>query len=264
MAVPAIAGQYVPGDSAVHRLDARVKIALGVAYAMMLFAVRGWLGLAAGAVVALGAAAAASVPWRALSRGLAPVAWLLALTLALNSLAWGGSDSLVAVGPLGISASGLGRGAYFVARIGLLVLGSSLVTLTTPPVALTDALSRLMRPLRHLRVPVEDVAMMFSIALRFIPTMAEEADKIVTAQRARGAVFAEGGPVRRAKAWMPVLIPLFVGLFRRADDLAIAMESRCYVGAGRTRMNERLMRPADWVVLAVGVTLMAVAAILLP
>jgi energy-coupling factor transport system permease protein len=264
MAMQVLAGQYVPGDSAVHRLDARVKIALGVAYAGLLFAVRGWPGLAAGAVIAVAAALVASVPWRALSRGLVPIAWLLALTFALNSLVWNGADALVALGPLGVSAAGLARGAYYVARIGLLVFGTSLVTVTTAPVALTDALSRIMRPLRHLRVPVEDVAMMFSIALRFIPIMAEEADKIVTAQRARGAAFAEGGPIRRTKAWMPVLIPLFVGLFRRADDLAIAMESRCYVGVGRTRMNEGRMRSADWAVLVAGVTLMTVVAILLP
>jgi energy-coupling factor transport system permease protein len=114
----------------------------------------------------------------------------------------------------------VGRGAFFVARISLLVLGTSLVTLTTSPVALTDALSQLMRPLRHVGVPVDDVAMMFSIALRFIPTTAEEADRIVTAQSARGARFDEGGPIRRAKAWLPVLVPLFVNLFRRADNLA--------------------------------------------
>lgn len=264
MAFRAIVGQYVAVESPVHRLDARVKIALGVAFAAMLFGVRGWVGLATGAAIVFAAVWVAAVPWYALLRGITPVLWLLALTLVLNSLSWNGADALVHAGPLGVSAGGLARGAYFVTRIGLLVFGTSLVTLTTPPVALTDALASLMRPLRHLRVPVEDVAMMFSIALRFIPTMAEEADKIVTAQQARGAAFAEGGVVRRAKAWVPVLIPLFVGLFRRADDLAMAMESRCYTGTGRTRMNQRRMRVADWIVLAAGVTLMLGAAILLP
>ena len=119
-----------------------------------------------------------------------------------------------------------------------------------------------MRPLRHIHVPVDDVAMMFSIALRFIPTTAEEADKIVVAQTARGARFDVGGPVRRARAWVPVLVPLFVNLFRRADDLAVAMESRCYTGVGRTRLQERTMRALDWTVLAVGVTAMAAAVIL--
>jgi energy-coupling factor transport system permease protein len=140
-------------------------------------------------------------------------------------------------------------------------VGTSLLTLTTSPVALTDALSRLMRPLSFLRVPVDDVATMFAIALRFIPTTAEETEKVVVAQTARGAVFDEGGPVRRAKAWMPVLVPLFVGLFRRADELAIAMESRCYTGVGRSRLHESRMRATDWTALLAGVILCALAAV---
>jgi energy-coupling factor transport system permease protein len=163
-----------------------------------------------------------------------------------------------------VSGAGLARGAYFAVRIVLLVLGTSVVTLTTSPVALTDALSRLMRPLGFAGVPVDDIAMMFSIALRFIPTTAEEADKIVVAQTARGARFDEGGPVRRAKAWVPVLVPLFVNLFRRADDLAVAMESRCYTGVGRTRLHVLRMRAVDWVVLSLGVTATLAAVILLP
>ena len=154
-------------------------------------------------------------------------------------------------------------GLFFAVRIILLVTGTSLLTLTTSPVALTDALSRLMVPLRPLRFPVDDVAMMFSIALRFIPTTAEEAEKIVVAQTARGARFDEGGVVRRARAWVPVLIPLFVNLFRRADHLAVAMESRCYTGERRTRLHASHMRVSDWLVLATGVTVAASAVILL-
>jgi energy-coupling factor transport system permease protein len=153
-------------------------------------------------------------------------------------------------------------GAFFVVRIVLLVVGTSVLTLTTSPVALTDALSSIMAPLRAVRVPVDDAAMMFAIALRFVPTTAEEAEKIIVAQTARGAVFDEGGPITRARAWVPVLVPLFVNLFRRADDLAVAMESRCYTGSGRTRLRELRMRNADWIVLAVGVTAALVAAIL--
>jgi energy-coupling factor transport system permease protein len=123
-------------------------------------------------------------------------------------------------------------------------------------------MSRLMGPLRVFRVPVDDIATMFSIALRFIPTTSEEAEKIVVAQTARGAVFDQGGPIRRAKAWVPVLVPLFVNLFRRADDLAVAMESRCYTGIGRTRLHEPRMRSSDWLVLALGVTVAVATAIL--
>jgi energy-coupling factor transport system permease protein len=247
----------------VHRLDPRAKLGLTLAFTVLLFGMQDWRGLLVGAVLALVAVVLSRVPWRLAARGLVPVAWLLAFTLLANGLAWGERASVYLIGPLGVSWPGLARGAYFAARIVLLVLGTSLVTLTTSPVALTDALAQLMRPLRYLRVPVDDIAMMFSIALRFIPTTAEEAEKIVVAQTARGARFDEGGPVRRAKAWVPVLVPLFVNLFRRADDLAIAMESRCYTGQGRTRLHDRKMRGSDWAALVIGVTGMAAVLILL-
>lgn len=263
MAVPVPFGQFVPGDSPVHRLDARVKLALAAAYTVVLFASRGWSGLGVCAVFAVAAIVLSGVPWRLALRGLRPIALLLVFTLLVNALVWRPVTALVRVGPLGVSAAGLATGLYFVVRILLLVLGTSMLTLTTSPIALTDAMSSLMRPLARVRVPVDDVAMMFSIALRFIPTTAEEAEKIVVAQTARGARFDEGGPVKRARAWLPVLVPLFVNLFRRADDLAIAMESRCYTGSGRTRLAEPRMRISDWVTLALGVTLAAAAAILL-
>jgi energy-coupling factor transport system permease protein len=263
MGVPVPFGQFVAGDSPVHRLDPRAKLALTLAFTVLLFASRSWQGLALGALIAVAVVAIARVPWGLAVRGLVPVAWMLAFTLVANSVVWGGALTVAHIGPLGISGPGLARGLFFVARITLLVLGTSVVTLTTSPVALTDAISQLIRPLRFVRVPVDDVAMMFSIAMRFIPTTAEEADKIVVAQTARGARFDEGGPVRRAKAWVPVLVPLFVNLFRRADDLAIAMESRCYDGMGRTRLHELRMRPSDWIVLCTGVTATAAAVILL-
>jgi len=146
----------------------------------------------------------------------------------------------------------------------LLVLGTSLITLTTSPVALTDGLERLMKPLERLKFPAGDVAMMLTIALRFIPTTAEEAEKIIVAQTARGASFSQGGPITRARAYVPVLVPLFVGLFRRAEDLAVAMESRCYRGGkGRTRLTESRVTGTDWVTLAVGLTaFIAIGAVL--
>jgi len=243
MAVPVPFGQYVPGDSPVHRLDARVKIGLTLSYTIALFAVSGWLGLALAACVVLGAVALSRVPWRLVARGLRPIAWLMLFTV--------------------VQAAGLSRGLFFASRIVLLVLGTSLVTLTTSPVALTDAIALLLGPLRVLRVPVDDVATMLSIALRFMPTTAEEAERIVVAQTARGARFDEGGPVKRARAWIPVLVPLFVNLFRRADDLAVAMESRCYRGEGRTRLREWRLRAVDWFILVAGIALAGALAILL-
>lgn len=262
MSVPVPFGQYVPGTSPVHRLDTRVKLAVVVAFTLILFTVSSWVGMAVAAVGVGIAIALSRVPWRLVARGLAPVAWLLGFTLVANGLAWQDPEAVVAVGPLSMDLAGLAVGAFFSARIVLLMLGTTLVTLTSSPVALTDGLASVMRPLALVRFPVDDVAMMFSIALRFIPTTAEEAERIIVAQTARGAVFDRGGPVARVRAWTPVLIPLVVRLFRRADDLAVAMESRCYSGAGRTRLRELVMRPADWVVLAATVGVCALAVVI--
>jgi len=263
MSVPVPFGQYVPGDSPLHRLDARVKLALVVAYSVVLFAGQGWAGLGVSAIAVVIAIAVSRVPVRLVLRGLRPVAFLLVFTVLVNALRWRPEEALLVVGPLGVDAAGLMRGLFFALRIVLLIVGTSLLTLTTSPVALTDAFARILGPLRAVRFPADDVAMMFSIALRFIPTTAEEAEKIVVAQSARGAVFDQGGPVKRARAWVPVLVPLFVRLFRRADDLAVAMESRCYTGARRSRLHEPHMRAADWVGLALAVAVAAVAVVVL-
>lgn len=264
MGVPIPFGQYVPLDSPVHRLEPRVKLGLAGCYTVILFSSSGWSGLGLATALVLLALALSRVPVHLALRGLRPVALLLLITVLVNGLRLNPVDPLfVGFWSLGISRSGLMTGLFFAVRIILLVTGTSLLTLTTSPVALTDALSRLMVPLRPLRFPVDDVAMMFSIALRFIPTTAEEAEKIVVAQTARGARFDEGGVVRRARAWVPVLIPLFVNLFRRADHLAVAMESRCYTGERRTRLHASLMRISDWLVLATGVTVAVSAVILL-
>jgi energy-coupling factor transport system permease protein len=262
MAVPVPFGQFVPGDSPIHRLDPRAKLGLVAAYTVVLFSIQVWTGFAVAAVAVSAAVAASGIPLRIALRGLRAMAFLFAFTLLANALRWQPPVAVVQLGPVGVDQAGLATGLFFVARIVLLVVGTSLLTLTTSPVALTDAMARIMGPLRAVRVPVDDIATMFSIALRFIPTTAEEAEKIVVAQSARGAVFDEGGPVRRARAWVPVLVPLFVKLFRRADDLAVAMESRCYTGVGRTRLHEPLMRVSDWLVLGAGVTLAVATAIL--
>lgn len=259
MAVPVPFGQYVPGDSPVHTVDARAKLGVVLAFTAVLFATQDPRALLSAGVVLVGLIALSKIPWRLAIRGLKPILWIAAFTLVVNAVRWQAEGVWLSIGPLGIDAEGLGRGLYFSARIVLLVLGTSLVTLTTSPVALTDAMASLMRPLRLVRVPVDDVAMMLSIALRFVPTTAEEAEKVVVAQTARGAVFDHGGPIRRAKAWVPVLVPLFVRLFRRADDLALAMESRCYTGVGRTRLKEQVMEARDWLVVASTVVVSLVA-----
>ncbi|PKQ15845.1 MAG: transporter [Actinobacteria bacterium HGW-Actinobacteria-7] len=263
MSVPVPFGQFVPGDSPVHRLDSRVKISVMVALTVTLFSVGGWPGLLVIAAAVVMTVRIAGVPWRLALRGLKPVVWLLLFTLLVHALRWKSAEASFAFGPVSVDGLGLSAGAFLALRIIVLMLGASLVTLTSSPVALTDALASMLRPLALVRFPVDDVAMMFSIALRFIPTTAEEAERIVVAQTARGAVFDSGGPFKRAKAWVPVLIPLFVRLFRRADDLAIAMESRCYTGRGRSRLRELVLRPTDWAVLVVTVILSAAVAILL-
>lgn len=256
MSPRAIIGQYVPGDSAVHRLDARAKIGVAAALTVALFVVSEWWALAAVAVLAIVAIAISKVPLALIARGVRPILFLLLFTIAINALfPTRASEALLELGPLTVDLAGLTRGLFFGTRILVLILGTSLVTLTTSPVALTDALAQMMRPFARTGFPVEDTAMMMSVALRFMPTTAEEAERIVVAQTARGARFDSGGPVTRARAWLPVLVPLFVRLFRRADDLAIAMESRCYRGTGRTRLREPVMRVADWAVLAVALTL---------
>ncbi len=264
MSIPVPFGQYVPTESPVHRLDARAKLGLTVAYTAMLFSVDWFFGLGLSAVLAAVAVAESRIPLRIVFRGLKAVSFLLAFTVLVHALRWNPATvSLVQIGPLAIDGPGLMRGLFFGLRILLLVLGTSLITLTTSPVALTDGLERLMKPLERVRFPAGDVAMMLTIALRFIPTTAEEAEKIIVAQSARGARFDARGPITRAKAYVPVLVPLFVSLFRRADDLATAMESRCYRGGvGRTKFRQSRLVAIDWLVLSVAVPLMVAIGLL--
>lgn len=265
MRVPVAFGQYVPASSPIHTLDAKTKMGLVAAFTTAVFLVRGFSGLAGMALFVAIAIALSHVPARIALRGIKALVLLLSFTLLAHALKWNPATvMLIRVGPIGIDAEGLREGAFFVLRIVLLVVGTSLLTLTTTPVQLTDGLERIMRPLRAFRFPSGEVAMMLTIALRFIPTTAQEAEKIIVAQTARGARFDEGGLLRRARAYVPVLVPLFVNLFRRAEDLATAMESRCYRGGeGRTRLNASVMTPRDWSVLvSVSVALVAVGIVL--
>lgn len=265
MRVPVTFGQYVPVDSPVHSLDARTKMGVVAVFTTGVFLVKGFPGLAVMALLVAAALAVSHVGVRIALRGLKALSFLLAFTLLVHALRWQpATASLVRVGPLAVDGPGLVEGVFFASRIVLLVVGSSLLTLTTSPVQLTDGLERVMRPLEALHFPAGDVAMMLTIALRFIPTTAQEAEKIIVAQTARGARFDEGGPVRRARAFVPVMVPLFVNLFRRAEDLALAMESRCYRGgSGRTRLNASVMTSRDWAVLAVSALVLIGAGIVL-
>ncbi len=251
MRVPVTFGQYVPTESPMHALDSKTKMGLVAAFTGAMFLVEGFAGLAALAGFIVLALWISRVPARIAFRGIKALTLLLSFTLIVHAVRWNPATvALVRLGPVAIDGPGLTEGLFFVLRIILLVVGTSLLTLTTTPVQLTDGLERVMRPLEVVRFPAGEVAMMLTIALRFIPTTAQEAEKILIAQTARGARFDEGGLVRRARAFVPVMVPLFVNLFRRAEDLAVAMESRCYRGgAGRTRLNASAMTVRDWLVL---------------
>ncbi|MCL2526475.1 MAG: energy-coupling factor transporter ATPase, partial [Coriobacteriia bacterium] len=211
---------FVPGDTIIHRLDPRTKIIAAALLIASLFSYLGWIPILAVFVLVVALTLTAKVPLGPMFKMLKPLSILITFTLIIHSISWQ---------PFGFSLEGFGRGGLFTLRLVDVMMLSLLVTLTTSPVALTDGLTLLMRPLRRLRVPIDDIAMMLSIALRFIPTIMEEAMTIVRAQTARGAPFNEGKILTRLKAWVPVIIPLLVQLFRRADTLALAMEARCYV-----------------------------------
>ncbi len=246
-------GQYVPVDSPVHRLDAAAKIGIAAAFTVGLFLAGRFWGMGAFALAVVAGVALARVPAGMALRGVRTVGVIMVVTLLANALRWQpATEALVRLGPLAIDEQGLRLGAFFAVRIVLLVVGTSLLTLTTSPVELASGIERALGPLKVFRVPVGDLAMTLTIALRFIPTTVEETDRVITAQSARGARFDAGGPIARARAYAPVLVPVFLNLFRRADELATAMEARCYRGSeGRTRLRESRMRPADWAALLV-------------
>jgi energy-coupling factor transport system permease protein len=257
-------GQYVPADSPVHRLDAAAKIGVVAAFTLSLFLVRGFTGLVVLAALVVAVTAVSRVPARAVARGLRAVIIIMVLTILANALRWQPAEALLRLGPLAVDGLGLRTGVFFAFRIVLLVTGTSLLTLTASPLQLAGGLERVLAPLKAVRVPVGDLAMTLTIALRFIPTTAEEAERIMTAQQARGAYFDGGGPIARARAYAPVLVPLFFQLFRRADALATAMEARCYRGSeGRTRMLDERMRNADWATLLLAGSLLITLGVLL-
>jgi len=231
-------GQYFPGKSVLHRLDPRMKILLTVGYIVMLFTVSNPLGLCVGILFLIFAYAISGIPPRMITKSLKPVIPIIIFTTVLNMFFVKG-DPLFDWWIFHISRQGLLTAVVMTIRIICLIAGTSLLTYTTSPITLTDGLERLMKPLKKVHFPVHELSMMMTIALRFIPTLIEETDKIMSAQKARGADLESGGIMQRARALVPILIPLFVSAFRRADELALAMECRCYRGdVGRTRMKQ--------------------------
>ena len=248
-------GQYFPGDSFVHKLDPRTKLLMVFLYIIALFLANGFVGYGVMIAVTGLFIALSKVPLKAMFRGLKAVILIIVLTAVLNMFYTDG-NVLVQVWKLKITDQGLIKALFMVLRIVMLICGTFLLTYTTAPVALTDGMELLLNPLKKLKVPVHEMSMMMSMALRFIPTLIEETDKIISAQKARGADFETGSLIDRAKALLPILVPLFISAFRRADELAIAMESRCYNGgAGRTRMKQLRFKGSDYLALTFGVLL---------
>lgn len=232
-------GQYFPGESFVHRLDPRTKLLATIALIAVVFVSNGFAGFAVIAAFVLLTALSTGVHLKFLFKGLKPIFFIIIFTFILNLFFQNTGEVLVQFWVLKITTGGLRMASFMAVRLILLVISSQLLTLTTSPISLTDGLESLMRPMSKIGFPAHEIAMMMSIALRFIPTLMDEADKIMKAQKARGANFETGNILQRAKAMIPLLVPLFVGAFRRAEELALAMDARCYRGgAGRTRMNQ--------------------------
>lgn len=239
-------GQYYPADSHIHKLDPRVKIVCTLLYLISLFTFKSILGYVLATVFLFGCIKLAKVPFKFIVRGLKPIIILLLITVGFNLFLTPGGKTLVHVGFIKITEYGLSTAVYMAIRLIYLIMGSSLMTLTTTPNSLTDGLEKLLHPLNKLHVPVHEISMMMSIALRFIPILLEETDKIMKAQEARGADFDSGNLIQKAKSLVPLLVPLFISAFRRANDLAMAMEARGYRGGeGRTKMKPLIYQKRD-------------------
>ncbi len=250
-------GQYFPGDTGIHRLDPRVKILAMLAYIVITFCVQTFFGYIALAIFVIACVLISKIPPSFVVRGLKPIMVFIVFTGLFNLFLTGG-EIVWQWGILKITKEGIRFAVFMVLRLTFLIFGTSLLTLTTSPISLTDGMERLLSPFSKIGLPAHELSMMMSIAMRFIPTLMEETDKIMKAQAARGADFESGSLVRRAKAMVPILVPLFISAFRRADELATAMECRCYHGGnGRTSLNELKLGKSDAVAVLVVCALIA-------
>ena len=246
-------GQHFPGTSIVHRMDPRMKIILTILYIVLLFAAANPLGIALSLALLAALYTVSKIPVRLIVKSLRPIVPIIIFTAVLNLFfVVGSGEPVLEVWVLKIYEEGIRYAILMAVRVVTLIAGTSLLTYTTSPIALTDALEQLLHPLMKLHMPVHELAMMMTIALRFIPTLVEETDKIMNAQKARGAMLDSGTLTERVKALVPILIPLFISSFRRADELAMAMECRCYHGGeGRTRLKVLRLTREDWLATAV-------------
>ena len=250
-------GQFFPGTSLAHRLDPRTKILLTVVYIVALFCAESFVSYGIMVALLITGVKVSGVAPKALVRGLKPVLFIICFTAVLN-LFYTPGEVLAQFWIFKVTREGIFTAFFMALRISMLIMGAFLLTYTTSPIALTDALESLLGPLKKVKVPVHELSMMMSIALRFIPTLIEETDKIMSAQKARGADFESGSLLDRAKALVPILVPLFISAFRRADELAVAMECRCYHGGqGRTKLHVLRYQQRDYLVLAVYAAILA-------
>lgn len=255
-------GQYLPGESLLHRLDPRFKLLSLLVILIALFALQTYAGLTALILLAVSLYALAGIPYGYLLRGLRPILYIVLFALIIYFFFTKGGVVLLRIGFITVESEGVEQGVFVVARLIALVFFSLLLTLTTTPLSLTYALGTFLKPLQRFGFPSEEVAMIMAIALRFIPTLLEESQRLMRAQMSRGADFAGGSIFRRARSMVPLIVPLFVSAFRRADDLALAMEARGYrIGAKRTRMYEAKVSFQDWAVLLFVLILLLIALI---
>ncbi|MCM1298314.1 MAG: energy-coupling factor transporter transmembrane protein EcfT [Firmicutes bacterium] len=243
-------GQYFPGNSVIHRMDSRFKIVLDILYVVILFVADNFISLAVAGIFILMAYAVSEIKPVMMLKSLKPLMPLILFTAILNLFFVSGTgEPLVKWWVITVYWEGISTAIFMIVRIVCLIIGMSLLTYTTSPIVLTDAIERLLSPLKRIKLPVHELAMIMTIALRFIPTLIEETDKIMSAQKARGADLDTGGLMKRAKALIPILIPLFVSAFKRANELAMAMECRCYRGGdGRTKLRQLKAKPMDYMI----------------
>ncbi|MBQ8768818.1 MAG: energy-coupling factor transporter transmembrane protein EcfT [Oscillospiraceae bacterium] len=256
-------GQYFPGKSVIHRLDPRTKLLVLIGYIVALFLAVSWASYGVVFVFLAGSIAISGIPVKSFFKGMKPLIFILVFTGILNLFFTQGETVLVHFWKITITLEGVIRAFFMIFRILLLITGTFLLTYTTSPIALTDGLESLLSPLKKIKLPVHELSMMMCIALRFIPTLIEETDKIMSAQKARGADFESGKLMQRVRALVPILVPLFISAFRRADELATAMECRCYQGGdGRTKMKLLHMRSWDYYSFLAGAVVIAAVCVL--
>ena len=251
-------GQYFPGNSVVHRLDPRTKLVMLVLYIVALFVAVSWISYSVMMAFLVTSIAISRIPVKSILKGMKPLVMILVFTGILNIFFTEGETVLVSFWGVEITLEGLIRAFFMMIRILMLITGTFLLTYTTSPISLTDGLESLLSPLKKIKLPVHELSMMMCIALRFIPTLIEETDKIMSAQKARGADFENGTLMERVKALVPILVPLFISAFRRADELATAMECRCYHGGeGRTKMKLLRYNRNDYFAYCIGILLLS-------